>query len=284
MTTGPPLPQLALAAIALLAMLPTPSAADPAGAAAWRSWRSQREARLREPEGWLALTALHWLAEGENRLEGLPGAFVLQGGRVTLRAAPGDGYALGGAPVAERVLASDADAEPDRLHLGTRAVQVILRGGAFAVRVWDSASVARRDFRGLETFPYDPRWRVEARWEPYPEPRQVEQPSAAGPPQKALAPGRAHFTIGGRSVLLEPVLEDGSLMFVFKDATAPAETYGGGRFLGAELPAGDQVVLDFNRAYNPPCAFTPYATCPLPERRNVLPVRIEAGEKKYGDH
>ncbi len=191
MGTGPSLPPLALAALAVLAMAPTTPAADPADAAAWRSWHERREARLREPEGWLALTALHWLVEGENHVEGLPGAFVLEGGRVTLRAAPGDGYSLGGAPVAERVLASDADPEPDRLHQGTRVVQVIRRGDALAIRVWDSDSPARRAFRGVETFPYDPRWRIEARWEPYPEPRQVEQPSAAGPPQKALAPGKA---------------------------------------------------------------------------------------------
>lgn len=283
MVTAPPLALCTVLALALLAVIPTPSAADPADASAWKAWRERREARLRDPEGWLALTGLHWLSEGENRLEGLPGAFVLQGGKVTLRAGTADGYLLDGAPATGRALASDASEKPDRLHLGSRVVQIIERGGAVAVRVWDAASPALRAFRGIETFPYDPRWRVEARWEAYPEPRRVEQPSAAGPPQKALAPGKAHFTVGGKELSLEPTLEDGSLMFVFKDATAPSETYGAGRFLGAALPAAGKVVLDFNRAYNPPCAFTPYATCPLPDRQNVLPVRIEAGEKKYGE-
>jgi uncharacterized protein (DUF1684 family) len=277
------LPLSRAALLALLAMTPTPSSADPAEAA-WRSWRERREARLREPEGWLALVGLHWLFDGENRAEGLPGVFVVGGGRVTLRASPGDGYLMDGAPVSERTLASDATPRPDRLHLSTRVVQVIQRGDALALRVWDAASPAVQAFHGIETFPFDPRWRVVARWEPYPSPREVEQPSAAGPPQKALAPGKAHFTIGGKELSLEPTLEDGALMFVFKDATAAAETYGGGRFLTAELPSGGRVVLDFNRAYNPPCAFTPYATCPLPDRQNVLPVRIEAGEKKYDDH
>jgi uncharacterized protein (DUF1684 family) len=269
-------------ALAILAMNQASSTEDPA--AAWRAWRERREARLRDPEGWLALAGLHWLTEGENRLDGLPGTFVLRGGRVTLRAGPGDGYSLEGAPVTERTVASDATPKPDRLHLSTRVVQVIERGGAVAVRVWDAASPALRSFHGIETFPYDPRLRIEARWEPYPSPREVEQPSAAGPPQKALAPGKARFTVGGKELSLEPVLEDDSLLFVFKDATAPAETYGAGRFLTTALPAGGKVVLDFNRAYNPPCAFTPYATCPLPDRQNVLPVRIEAGEKKYGSH
>ncbi len=273
-------------ALALLVLVtPMPTAADSSDAAAWKAWRERREARLRDPEGWLALTGLSWLSEGENRVEGLPGVFVLQGGRVTLRALAADGYLLDGAPAVERALASDAAEKPDRLHLGTRVVQVIERGGALAVRTWDAASPARKAFHGIATFPYDPRWRIEARWEAYAAPREVEQPSAAGPPQRALAPGKAHFAVNGREVSLEPTLEDGALMFVFKDATAPAETYGAGRFLAAALPAGGKVVLDFNRAYNPPCAFTPFATCPLPERQNVLPVRIEAGEKKTaGDH
>jgi uncharacterized protein (DUF1684 family) len=273
------------------------TANDDNAAAAWRAWRDRREAKLLEPEGWLALTGLSWLSEGENRIEGLPGVFVLQAGRVTLRAQPADGYLIDGAPLTERALRSDASDRTERLSLGTRALQVIERGGAIAVRAWDSAAPARSAFRGIETFPFDPRWRIEARWEAYGSPRQVEQPSAAGPPQKALAPGRAHFTVDGRELMLEPTLEAStgsgsggaasrgqgrsSLMFVFKDATAPAETYGAGRFLGAALPADAKVLLDFNRACNPPCAFTPYATCPLADRQNVLPVRIEAGEKVY---
>lgn len=277
-------PALASLALILVAM-PAAASADPAAdLAAWKEWRARREARLRDPEGWLALVGLHWLSEGEDRVEGLPGVFVVRGGRVTLRAAPADGYTLEGAPVAERTLASDAAERPDRLRLGARVVQVIERGGAIALRVWDTQSPALRAFRGIETFPFDARWRIEARWEAYPKPRQVVQPSASGPAQQAMAPGRAHFTVGGREVSLEPTQDGDELMFVFKDATAPKETYGAGRFLVAAPPAAGKVVLDFNRAYNPPCAFTPYATCPLPERQNVLPVRIEAGEKKVGDH
>lgn len=247
---------------------------------AWNTWRERRDARLRAPDGWLALVGLHWLAEGENRVEGLPGVFTVRGAEVTLRARQEDGWRLGDAPVVERALRTDAERDPDRLRLGTRAVVAIRRGPALALRVWDAASPAVQTFRGVEAFPFDPRWRVHARWEPFAAPREVELPSSAGPPQRTLVPGRARFTLDGSELALEPTLEaDGALQFVFKDATAPRETYGGGRFLAARPPVSGRLILDFNRAFNPPCAFTEFATCPLAQPENVLPVRIEAGEK-----
>lgn len=268
--------------------MPAPPPGEIAARSEWSAWRERRLARLREPEGWLALVGLHWLTEGENRVEGLPGVFLVRGGEVTLRA--GDGDHLEGAPEAvrgARALRTDADERPDRLRLGTRTAGIIRRGPALAVRVWDAESPALRSFRGIDCFPYDPAWRIEARWEAYPRAREVEVPAAAGPPQRSLAPGRAHFQAGGQPVALEPTLEaDGSLLVVFRDATAPRETYGAGRFLSAPAcaGAGGAVTLDFNRAFNPPCAFTPWATCPLPSPENVLRVRIEAGEKLPLDH
>lgn len=252
--------------------------------AEWNAWRERRAAALRDPEGWLALAGLHWLDEGENRVEGLPGVFERRGAEVTLRAAAADGYRLADEPVAVRALRSDAAGAPDRLRLARRTVSVIQRGPAVAVRVWDAESPALREFRGVTYFPFDPAWRIEARWEPYPSPREVEQASAAGPPQRALAPGRAHFTVRDQDVALEPTLEGGALLFVFRDATAPRETYGAGRFLNAPVPVGGTALLDFNRACNPPCAFTPWATCPLPSPDHLLRVRIEAGERAPYDH
>jgi uncharacterized protein len=275
---------LAALAAALVAMATTPAASPPDPATAWKEWRALRESRLHDPEGWLALAGLHWLSEGGNRVEGLPGRFLLHGGEVTLQAAPADGWELAGAPVTERRLVTDAAPEPDRLRLGSRTVMAIVRAGAVGLRVWDRESEVLRSFRGLDAFPYDGRYRVEARWEAYPVPREVELPTAAGPAQRALAPGRAHFTLEGKEWSLEPTLDGEALLFVFKDATAPRETYGAGRFLVAQPPRDGKVVLDFNRAYNPPCAFTPYATCPLPERQNVLPIRIAAGERNYQHH
>jgi uncharacterized protein len=275
---------LAALAAALACTRSSAPPADPAFAAEWKAWHDRREARLRAPDGWLALTGLHWLAAGPNRVPGLPGTFVLEAGEVTLRAAPTDGYTVAGQPVTERRLASDAAPAPDRLAVGTKQVAVIDRSGKLAVRVWDAESPARAAFRGVETFPLDPRFRIEATWEAYPTPRKVAIPSVAGPAQAGEVPGRARFTVDGQVVRLEPTLEDGALFFVFKDRTAPKETYGAGRFLNADAPRDGKVVLDFNRAVNPPCAFTPHATCPLPRPENVLAVRIPAGERFSGAH
>lgn len=277
---------LGAASLALLAACSrSPAPSDPAFAAEWKTWHDRREARLRAPDGWLALTGLHWVVPGENRIPGLPGVFRLEGDQVVLSAASADGYTLEGAPVERRTLATDAAEKPDRLKLPPgKTLQIIERGGKLAVRVWDAESPLLKGFQGIQAYPPDPRWRIEARWEAYPAPRKVEVPSVTGEPQEAVAPGKAHFEVGGRAVSLEPTADGDDLFFVFKDATAPKETYGAGRFLAAAAPKDGKVTLDFNRAYNPPCAFTPHATCPLPTPENVLPVRIEAGEKRWGEH
>lgn len=284
-----PPPARALAAALAACVIPamTSAAPGPAEPAAWNDWHAKRMVRLAAPDGWTALVGLHWLEPGENRFAaaGLPGTFRLEGGQVRLEASPGDGYTLGGQPVTGRALATDANgAPPDRLDVGTKRVAVIERGGKLALRVWDAAAPARAAFHGIDTFAYDPRWRIEARWEAYPAPRTVEVPSIIGVPTKETAPGRAHFTVDGKAWALEPTLEDGDLFFVFKDATSRTETYGAGRFLQASAPKGGRVILDFNYAYNPPCALTAFATCPLPRSENVLPLRVEAGEKRVAGH
>ncbi len=256
-----------------------------AARAEWEAWRRERVARLVGERGWLSVVALHWLEPGENRPEGLPGTFTLRDGAVELSAAAGDGYAQGGAPVERRVLVSDASGKPDLLSLGpSRHVMLLARGGKFALRVWDAGAPARRNFTGIETFPFDPAWIVEARWEGFDEARPVMVTDVTGMEAERLVPGRAVFSVAGRELALEPTGEGAALAFVFRDATAGVETYGAGRFLSAAAPAGGRVVLDFNRAFNPPCAFTPFATCPLPRPGNVLPVRVPAGERFAGGH
>ena len=251
--------------------------------AEWAAWKADRLARLTGERGWLSVVALHWLSPGENRFPGLPGTFTIRDGRVELAAAPGDGYAVDGVPVDRRVLASDASGKPDLLDLAPgRSVQVLERGGRLALRVWDAAAPARRGFRGIETFPFDPAWCIEARWEAWPAPRPVEVVDVTGAVATRLVPGRALFTAGGERLSLEPTAEGDRLAFVFRDATAGVDTYGSGRFLSAEGPRAGRLVLDFNRAFNPPCAFTPFATCPLPRPENVLPVRVTAGERYAG--
>jgi hypothetical protein len=295
---------------ALLLVLATlacrrPPAADPAYAAEIGTARALREKRLASENGWLTLVALHWLTPGENAVgslpaapialeaPGLPGkaaAFDLRpDGSVHLLVEPGAPVSVNGAPPTGSPLVSDRDGKPDVVTVGRVRLTVIERGGRLAVRARDPESPRRTSFAGLEYFPVDPALRVEAKYEPYESLRPVEVPSAQGPPQKAFAPGLVRFTIGGAERTLEPTVEsptDGTLFFVFSDATAGSGSYGAGRFLYAEKPkAGEsRVLLDFNLAENPPCAFTPYATCPLPLPRNVLPVRIEAGEKAPAGH
>jgi hypothetical protein len=255
------------------------------GRAAWEAWRAERVERLRGERGWLAVTGLHWLESGANRVPGLPGLFTLRDGEVELEAAPSDGWSVGGVPVARRTLDSDASSAPDLLALGgTRWVQVLARGGRRALRVWDAAAPARRTFAGIDVFPFDPAWRVEANWEPYDPPRAVLVQDVTGTEAERRVPGRARFVAGGRELALEPTADGDRLLFVFKDATAGVETYGAGRFLGADAPRDGKVILDFNRAFSPPCAFTPFATCPLPRPENVLPVRVTAGERFAGGY
>ena len=282
-----------------------PPAADPAYAAEIGTARALRVTRLTSDSGWLTLVALHWLTPGENAVgadpaapialeaPGIPakaGAFVLRpDGSVVFRAEPGAPVAVNGAPAGDVALVTDRTGKPDVVTVGRVRLTVIERGGRLAVRARDPESPRRTGFAGLAWFPVDPALRVEGRFEPYAAPREIEVPSAQGPAQKALAPGLVRFTLDGKERTLEPTVEsptDDTLFFVFSDATAGKETYGAGRFLYAAKPKPGEtkVGLDFNLAENPPCAFTPYATCPLVLPKNVLPMRIEAGEKAPAGH
>jgi uncharacterized protein (DUF1684 family) len=160
---------------------------------------------------------------------------------------------------------------------------VIERGGRLAIRTWDTAAVARRDFGGIDHWPVDSAWRLTARFEPTPG-RILPVPDVLGTVDQEESPGDVVFEIGGVTHRLEalPGGENGEMWLVFGDETNGEETYGGGRFLYTGAPEADgSVVVDFNRAYNPPCVFSPYATCPLPWAANKLPIRIEAGERMY---
>lgn len=267
-----------------------------------QEWRERRDARLRSPDGWLTLIGLDWLKEGDNAVGSAPDAVVrlpedrapakagrltLAGGQVTLTAERGVALTVDGKPLAgPTALRSDEHAaEPSVVALGSVSFFVISRNGRLAVRVKDSESPTRLGFKGVESFPADPSWRVIAKFEPYPEGKTLQVPTILGTVDTMKEPGAVVFEHGGQTYRLDTVLEEGEtdLFLVFGDLTNRHETYGGGRFLYAKPPGPDgTVMLDFNRAYNPPCVFTPYATCPLPPANNKLPVRIEAGEKMYG--
>lgn len=300
---------LGLAAPALAAPPVTPSAkpapATPMPAAPadfeaqTRAWHTRRIERLTAEDGWLSLVGLHWLKEGDNRFGSAQdnalvfpasapahaGTFTRKGDTVSLSLQPGVSLTVNGKPFTGGTVHSDAQGSPDMLALGTLRFFIIRRGERLGVRVKDSEAPTRKGFHGIPTYAPNPAWRVEARFEPATTERKLSVPNVLGEVEDMVAPGTAVFTVGGQEHRLTPV-DDGSgqLFFIFGDLTNRDESYGAGRFLYADMPKDGKVVLDFNRAYNPPCAFTPYATCPLPPSQNRLKVRVEAGEKRYGDH
>lgn len=266
-----------------------------------RAWHQKRVSNLTSEDGWLTLVGLHWLKEGDNRFgsaeekndlvfpAGTPehiGTLTLKGGKVTLAVQPGVPLTRGGQPFTGGALRNDMEGQPDVLSLGTLRFFVIRRGEKFGIRVRDTEAQARKQFHGIPTWPVSTAWRIEGRFEPAATPRKMAIPTVLGTVDEMQSPGTVVFTVNGQEYRLDPVQEPGDdkLFIIFADQTNRSESYGAGRFLYADLPKDGKVVLDFNRAYNPPCAFSPYATCPLPPPQNRLKVRVEAGEKRYGDH
>ncbi|HEV2764349.1 MAG TPA: DUF1684 domain-containing protein [Pyrinomonadaceae bacterium] len=271
-----------------------------AHAAEVEQWKAKRLASLTSEDGWLTLTGLHWLKEGENRFgsdasndirlpegkaPGQAGSLFLSGGAVRLEARPDVELTHEGGPVSSLDLRSDADGQPTVLKLGTLSLQVIKRGERLALRVKDSQHPARVNFKGLEYFPFTDRWRVNARFERYDPPRPVPIANVIGTQEDQPSPGAVVFEAGGRTHRLDVLTEQGEEQFfiIFADQTSGKETYGAGRYLYAGPPDKQgRIVVDFNRAYSPPCAFTQFATCPLPPPQNRLALRVEAGEKFVG--
>jgi len=266
----------------------------------WRDWRAQRLERLTAPDGWLTLVGLFWLTEPRSRLGSdarcefrlapgsappLLGTFVRSGNAVRFEAEPGVAVSRQDGADPAAALVSDQDGRPSVLTMGSLSVHLIERGGRLGVRVKDQRSPVRSGFSGLRYFPFDAAWQVQARFHSYPAGTTVPVPSVLGTVEDQAAPGFAEFEFGGRTLRLTGLdAGDGALFFVFSDRTNARETYGGGRFLYAPAPSNGVVQLDFNRAYNPPCAFTEFATCPLPPAQNRLAIAVRAGELRYGSH
>jgi uncharacterized protein (DUF1684 family) len=254
-------------------------------------WRADRRTRLLSDNGWLTLVGLDWLHDGVNdvTLPAHPPAsvrLILKNGRVTLQ--PSLRVMIDG-PTGLR---DDTDPQgPTVIPIGTLNFQIIKRsdktGDRFGVRVKDTQSDARKNFKGLDYFATNPSYRIEARFEPYEPAKKIAISNVLGMTSDETSPGALVFTLHGRSFRIDPILEQGEkdLFIIFKDATSGKETYAAARYLYAHPPdAAGKIIIDFNKSYNPPCVFTPYATCPLPPPQNRLPVRIEAGEKKYAGH
>lgn len=255
------------------------------------TWRQARYAALRRDTGWLTLAGLDWLKPGVNHVGSAPDAdVVLPGGPAeagTVTVTPDGTFADAaflhdGVPARGLRLVSDQEGEATMLELGALRLCLIERGGRLALRTWNLDSPVRRGFSGIDHWPVDPRWRLVARFEPTE--RTITVPDVLGTQQQEPSPGEVVFELDGATHRLQALSggDSGELWLVFGDATNGVETYGGGRFLYTPPPSpGGSVVLDFNRAYNPPCVFTPFATCPLPWPENRLPMRIEAGERAF---
>lgn len=251
-----------------------------------KAWQTNRIERLKKEDSWLTLVGLDWLKEGDNTAPA--GTVSLAGGKVTYN--PTEDATIEGKPVSGSVsLLADADeGGPTIVRTGTKQFNVIKRGERFGLRIKDSQAPTRLNFAGLDYFPIDPKWRVEARLEMYHPPKQVPITDVTGMTSNNISPGALVFEVDGKKYRVDPIVEEGSdeLFIIFKDETSRDATYPAGRYLYVKKPGTDgKVIVDFNKAYNPPCVFTPYATCPLPPPQNRLAVRIEAGEKKYmGQH
>jgi uncharacterized protein len=294
------------------------AAAKESDRTAWQrellAWRAQHTSDLQKPDGWLSLIGLDWLQEGDNSVgaaadnkihlpaSGPPYAAVLRlvGGAVTMnppnnlpngRFPPG--LLVDGNPAETQVLRVDAgeDKNNSRLTFGTLNFYVIRRADRYALRIKDAQSPTLLGFHGLKWYPPNPSYRVTARWAPYNPIKTIQVTTLQATVSDAKVPGVAEFSLGGKEYRLEPVLEDPGepkLFFILRDTTSKSTTYASCRFLYTGFPdhgidKAGQLVLDFNHLENPPCAYTPYTTCPLPPPQNRLPIDLPVGELRYHD-
>ena len=264
------------------------------------AFRKQREAEIGGPTGWVALVGLHWLSPGTATIgksqdntvvlaapsaPGRLGTLTVGATSVSLQVAPGVEARVKGQPATTVELRSGGP--ENGLTVGGMTVVMIRRGTRIGLRVWDSAGAARAGFKGLRWMPIDAAWRFDAQFVPHePAPRMRIQ-NVLGDIVEMVNPGYVTFSVGGQEYRLEALLESPNareLFFMFRDATSGKTTYGAGRYLYTDLPKDGRVVVDFNRAMNPPCAFTEFATCPLPPAANRLSIALNAGELDSGLH
>ncbi|RPI54817.1 MAG: DUF1684 domain-containing protein [Acidobacteria bacterium] len=261
-------------------------------------FRQDRENTLKSDTGWLTIGGLFFLTQpvttfGSDPLNDIvfpetaparAGTFEVRDGPVTVKAAEGVTFMLDGKPFTSGELKPDVPGPADRLSLGEHLqFWVHSSGGRLSIRLRDQNNSLRKEFVGLSWFPVNAAYRVEATYTPYDKPKVVDVPTILGDIETAPIPGIVSFRLNGQEYRLEPFAEPGDeqFWFVFRDLTSQKETYPAARFLYAPAPVNGKMLLDFNRTVNPPCAYNPYTTCPIPSEQNRLRTRIEAGEKRY---
>lgn len=290
-----------LAVLAMLASIGCSTLSQ--GPKDWLAWQARRTESIGGTNGWTTLIGLHWLNEGDNTAGANPtnqvvlasahlpasvGVFRRQGRSVSFRASPGTDIRVDGHPVTSLALLSDETTNrPTRLEIGQVSIIVIQRGERTGLRVRDVQSETRQHFKGIHWYPYNPAWRLEGQFVAYPAPKKLRVADVTGGVQEFVSPGELVFNFGGAEYRLAAADEPDTTEFfvLFKDQTAGKSTYQAGRFLQVERPTQDnRVLIDFNRAYTPPCGYTAFATCPLPPRQNWLPLSVHAGELKPEGH
>ena len=273
------------------------SAPDAAYLQSFNKWKAELVDDLKT--NWLSLAGLFWLKPGENSFgtdtdnamvfpkgPAHAGVFELQGSDVTAKFSPEAHASAGGKPMTTTKMQSDTSDNPTVVEMGTLRIKVIVRGQRIGIRLKDVDSEQVKNYRGPIFFPLDLSYRVTATWVPADGKKTVDVPNVLGDTTPTPVAGTVFFKINGQDIRLTALGGDATkgVSFVFNDLTSKTDTYPGGRFLETDPVVNGTVVIDFNRAYNPPCAVTPYATCPLAPKENRLAVAIPAGEKYDRTH
>lgn len=263
-------------------------------------WYQNRVVSLKNENGWLNLIGLEWLKEGSNvfgtesnstvklntdKFQGRIGELILEQGNVYFSPAVSRIFA-DSIEIAGKTLVFDEKQKLNaNMQYGTLRWTIIKRGDAYGVRIRDLESPEVVNFQGIDRYPVNLEWRIKANFVPFRPAKDIMITNVLGQTTPNPSPGYLEFEKEGKTFRIDALDAEDEFYLIIADQTSGAETYGAGRYLYVKKPIeGDEVIIDFNKAYNPPCVFTPYATCPLPPKQNILELAIEAGEKTYGEH
>lgn len=272
--------------------------ADPAYLSEIEQWHAKRIENLKKENSWLNLVGLYWLKEGENKFGSARdnnivfpakaldyiGTFTLKDSVVTIKILPGVKVLLNDLEASEMAMQNDLTGNPTTLRLDSFKWFIIKRGERYGIRLRDLDAPLLKEFKGIDRFPVNKDWHIEAKFVPYNPPKKIMVPNILGDSDEEIVFGKLVFKIKDKEFSLDPIDSGDKFFIIFADETNGESTYGAGRFLYADKPdSSGKVKLDFNKAYNPPCVFTKYATCPLPPEQNRLGIKITAGEKSFGE-